>query len=140
MKWMKRFFERSFGTWEEGPIPPTRVGELATVFANEHPEATRAEWLQFSIKFAGEWYRAGYTRGFEHAERVPETHAGKLPPELLADQMDPDWRWRPTDVSVDLLDQPELTEERVLPGYDLDAAHARLHGEQVEDADEPSRE
>jgi hypothetical protein len=62
-------------------------------FANAHPKATRGEWIAFAAAHAGEAYRSGYVRGHEWAERDDEMRPD-VPPEVVADLVDPDWRWR----------------------------------------------
>jgi hypothetical protein len=86
-----RVAERVAGTWSEGPEPPPRFAEYVTDFANLHPKANRGEWARFATKMAGEAYRTGFQRGYEHVERDPEPGFQRLPPEIVADQEDPEW-------------------------------------------------
>lgn len=93
-KWVKKLAQKWLGEFYEGEEPPDRLGEQVLTFANLRPLATRGEWIDFSRAFAEECYRAGYLRGVEHAERDPLDPAEKSP-EQLADEIDPNWRWRP---------------------------------------------
>lgn len=91
MGWLRRLRERWIGTWEEGPDPPARLRAMVLDFANQHPRATRAEWTILAEGLAGEAWRQGWLRGYEHAERDPEWRPD-VPPEVLADWLDPAWR------------------------------------------------
>lgn len=95
VKWLRNRAEKWLGQHYEGPRAPDRLREEAIAFANMHPLATRAEWTEFAGRFAGQCYEAGYLRGLEWAERDPDAFDASLPPDMIADQMDPDWRWRP---------------------------------------------
>jgi hypothetical protein len=86
--------ERYLGTFHEGPTAPSRLHAMVIAYANLHPRATREEWVRFAAAHAQEAYRSGYARGFEWAERQT-SHVPNPPPEILADQLDPDWRWSP---------------------------------------------
>lgn len=97
---LRRLRERLLGEYYEGPDPPVRLAEMAMAFAEAHPRATRREWLQFAISHAGEAYRSGYLRGHEWAERDPEARVD-VPPDLAADLVDPDWRWRTPVLTAD---------------------------------------
>ena len=94
--------ERAAGSFYEGPEPPERLGEIVVAFANEHPHATRAEWVAFVIAHGGECYRSGYVRGFERAER--DYRDPEISPEDTADSLDPDWRWQP---GIELTGEPD---------------------------------
>lgn len=94
-RWLSRRAERFLDRYYEGPEPPLRIADLAIEFANLYPQATRAMWLRFATDHAREAYRAGYQRGYEYVERDPDFFRSDLPPDMIADQMDPDWRWRP---------------------------------------------
>ena len=101
-RWLLERLERAEGTYEESQAPPARIREAVISFANEHPRATRGEWIDFAAHFAEECYGSGYIRGVEWVERDPEAFENPtgLSPEELADQFDPTWRERPW--------QPEL--------------------------------
>jgi len=101
VKWLTRLRDKWLGNFYEGPEPPQRLREIVVVFANLHSRATRAEWLEFAAAHAEEAYRCGYVRGFENAERDPDPI--DVPPERLADQMDPSWRWQPNVLLTDPL-------------------------------------
>lgn len=93
MRWVRNLRERAFGTFEEGPDPPERLADAAEAFAAAHLRATRGEWIAFAAAHAGEAYRSGYVRGLEWAERDPEKRPD-VPPDMVADAVDPGWRWR----------------------------------------------
>lgn len=92
---VKRLAEGVAGTWYEGPEPPARLDALVVEFANQNPNATRQQWGDFARRLAAIAYRAGFQRGFEHVEREVEPGFQRLPPDLVADREDPDWRWSP---------------------------------------------
>jgi hypothetical protein len=97
-RWWRRRSEKAADTYYEGPEPPDRLRESATSFANMYPSATRKQFVEMAAELAAEAYRSGWVRGFEWAERDPDalgTINPKIPPEVIADQIDPDWRWRP---------------------------------------------
>lgn len=105
-KWLRDRLERWLQRYHEGPEMPQRIADMAIAFAQLYPTATRAQWLAFSAELARESYRSGYVRGFEYVERDPELWMPKVPPEELADQIDPDWRWRPIDMDRGI-EEPE---------------------------------
>ena len=111
-RFLARAVERLGDRWYEGPEPPPRFAEYVTDFANLHPKANRGEWARFATKMAGEAYRSGFQRGYEHVERDPEPGFQRLPPELVADQEDPEWR-DPTRriVAPDLSNPLDLVDE-----------------------------
>jgi hypothetical protein len=94
-KFLKRASERLFGTFEEGPTPPARLRQMVVEFLNANPRLTRREVAEFAGQLADNCYRAGYARGWESTVRDPHAPWRALPPELVADAHDPDWRWRP---------------------------------------------
>jgi len=94
MKWLRKAAEKYLERYKEGPEPPERLREMVVAFANTHPNATRMRWVEFAAEHAGEAYRSGYTRGYEYVERVPELWRPDIPPEDLADMIDPDWKWQ----------------------------------------------
>jgi hypothetical protein len=138
VKWLQRFWEKTIGTWNEGPDAPPRIRDMAITFANEFPQATREEWVKFATDLASVWYRQGYIRGFQYVERLPiPPYPGKLPPELVADQTDPDWRWRPAKLVVERVLEPyEPPADDVNAGIDLDEAWKRQHADAEEEADD----
>jgi hypothetical protein len=120
-KWLRGQAERWIEQHYEGPEPPARLGEQVLSFANMFPHATRGEWVTFAADFADQCYRSGYIRGVEWAERDPAAFDSKVPPEMIADQMDPDWRWRPAvvlelpagDVVPETYEQHEVIRDQV---------------------------
>jgi hypothetical protein len=88
----RRLSEKLDGTWNEGPELPPRMRREILDFANENPRATRAAWRAFCERVAETCWRAGHQRGFEHSERELEPGFQRLPPEIEADALDPDWR------------------------------------------------
>lgn len=107
VKWVRDRVEKWLGSFYEGPDPPKRLGEQVVAFANLRPLATRGDWIDFATNLAEECYRAGYLRGVEYTERDPEEPGG-ITPEEIADQIDPDWRWRP-------MIEVEFPREEVIP-------------------------
>ncbi len=95
VRWLKKKAEAWLGTYYEGPKAPERLREQVVAFANMYPTATRSQWVEFAGTFAAQSYEAGYLRGIEWVERDPDAFDPNLPPEVIADQIDPDWRWRP---------------------------------------------
>jgi hypothetical protein len=93
-KWIRAWLEKLIGCFYEGEVPPQRLREIVTVWANEHPHATRAEWLTMVEEWGDEVYRSAFLRGVEYVERDP-TFWKDIDPDLIADEIDPDWRWRP---------------------------------------------
>lgn len=93
-KWLRARLEKWAGTFYEGPEPPDRFRDHAVFFANLNPRATREEWVEFATELARETYSAGYMRGYEASEREQDEDDGntQLPPDLIADRLDPDWR------------------------------------------------
>jgi hypothetical protein len=104
-RFLKRTAERLFGTFEEGPRPPERLRQMVVEFLNAHPKLTRRQVGEFGAQLAENCYRAGYARGWESTVRDPAAPWRTLPPELVADLHDPDWRWRPA--LGDELENPE---------------------------------
>lgn len=91
LSFVKRAAEKIFGEWYEGPNPPERLLAMVEAFAKAYPHATRGEWIGFAAEQAREAYKAGWVRGIEYVERDPDWHPD-LPPEIIADMLDPDWR------------------------------------------------
>ena len=94
-RWLRDKFEQTIGVYYEGEEPPRRLREQVISFANLYPRATRAEWAEFAASFAEECYRAGYLRGVEWVERDEQRDPNAPTPEEIANDMDPDWIWRP---------------------------------------------
>lgn len=92
---VRKAAQKVAGVWYEGPKPPQRISKLVLDFAHLHPEATRREWVVFAAKLGQQCYRDGFTRGFENVERDPDPSYLELPPELVADAHDEQWRARP---------------------------------------------
>jgi hypothetical protein len=104
-KFLHRLFDKIFGEWDEGPEPPARLREMALLFAEMHPRATRREWVDFAARHAGEAYRTGWVRGFEATVREEEKPWAGDMPEHQADALMPGWRdrlLRPDGVVEDL--------------------------------------
>jgi hypothetical protein len=96
-RWWRKIRDALQARYYEGPQPPRRLNEIVLVFANEHPTATRLEWITFAIEHARESYRTGWIRGMEYTERSPEEQEAirNADPDAVADGLDPDWRWQP---------------------------------------------
>jgi hypothetical protein len=96
-RWWRKVRESLQARYYEGPHPPRRLNEIVLAFANEHPAATRLEWVTFAIEHARETYRTGWVRGMEYTERSPEerTAIRTADPDAAADMLDPDWKWQP---------------------------------------------
>jgi len=106
-RWIVRLFERLTNRWYEGPNPPKRIEDFAQVFANEHPFATVQDWKRFSEGLAAEFYRSGFTRGWEWNERGSEPWPA-VDPDVIADHLFPDWRWsQPVRVTSDMATVPK---------------------------------
>lgn len=70
MRLLRNTKERLLGTFEEGPVPPSRIRSGVELFARTNPKATIAEWTEFAASHAELSYRQGYVRGFERGERL----------------------------------------------------------------------
>jgi hypothetical protein len=94
LKLLRNGWQKLTERYYEGPVPPARFGEVAALFANDHPDATRLDWVMFASEHARRAYREGFLRGMEYTERDPEELRAlrTLDPESLADALDPDWR------------------------------------------------
>ncbi len=99
--WLRKKAEKFADSYYEGPEPPERLAHLVVAFVELYPNATRAEWMRFAIEHGNECYRSAYQRGVEYVERAPETWRPDIPPEVQADLIDPDWRWRPYDGGIE---------------------------------------
>lgn len=121
-KWLRARLEKWAGTFYEGPEPPERFRDHAVFFANLNPRATREEWVEFATELSRETYSAGYYRGYEASERErgDAEDFTTLPPDIIADQMDPEWR----NSDAVVLDFPEA----IVPES---VAHADLIREQM---------
>jgi len=113
-RWLRRSVERALNRYDEGPDAPSRLMDMVVDFANDNPHATRAEWTAFAGAHAAECYRAGWTRGAEYVERVPELWRPDVPPEAMADALDPDWRNSPSVLDDPGAPVPEVLDERRL--------------------------
>jgi|HubBroStandDraft_4_1064222.scaffolds.fasta_scaffold68050_2 hypothetical protein len=120
---MRDTFERLLGRFSEGPEPPARLAQLVVEFANANPRARRAEWVAMAKKVAEVAYRSGYVRGWEATVRDKEAPWRRLPPELVADTMDPDWRWRPV-LGEELANPDDFVEDEV-PAAPVDVQRHR---------------
>lgn len=131
-KFIRKVFEKTSARYYEGPEPPKRIEEHVFEFEKFYPNATREEWRAFATRHASNWYREGYMRGFEHAERHPDPYLSKLPPEFYADQQDPNWRWKPVDLET--LRSPLEEDDPLI--VDLDTTYAHRHGIPLVDGDD----
>lgn len=111
-RFLRNAAEKLAKRYYEGPQAPDRLLELVSAFRAENPNPSAAEWEEFSKKLAGYAYRAGWQRGYEWAERQgpDEKPWAKLPPEMVADFEDPDWRWRQAGPDLALPDEVEEIE------------------------------
>ena len=126
-KFVRNVVQRAAGVFHEGPNAPERLGEQVLDFANENPKATRKQWADFARAMASQAWREGFVRGWEHGERDPDPPWKNLPPELVADAHDPDWRWSPA-LGPDLALPEEVPEElEQAPELDL---RRHVHNEQ----------
>ncbi len=110
VKWLKKKAAVFAGTYEGGQDPPERLREQVIAFANMYPAATRGQFVDMAATLAEEAWRAGHLCGIEWAERDPNAFDPSLPPEVIADQIDPDWRWRP-------MSELELPADEVIPEH-----------------------
>jgi hypothetical protein len=118
-KFLRNVGEKLFGRFYDGPDAPEWILHLVDKFTQHYPKATRGEWALFSARIAAESYKAGYVRGFERSERDPEGMTSPaVPPELLADLSDPDWRGRP--VFGEELENPADYIPEEIPAAELD--------------------
>jgi hypothetical protein len=70
-RFLSRIAEKITDRYYEGPEEPQRLAEEVRLFRAMYPAASPEEWADFTARLAGNAYRAGYTRGFEYAERDP---------------------------------------------------------------------
>lgn len=105
-KWLRNRFEKWAGSFYQGPRPPEeRLRQQAIDFANMYPHATREQWVSFASGLAEEVWRSAWLQGVEWTERTD----ADLNPEVVMDQIDPDWRHSQ---AFDLEDP-----ERVVPDF-----------------------
>jgi hypothetical protein len=125
LKFIRDAWQKFTSRYYEGPEPPSRFGEIAALFANDHPDATRLDWTMFASEHARCAYREGFLRGMEYSERdLEELRALKdLDPETLADALDPNWR---TNDPVQLNEPEERIPERV--GTEAEEVERLLRG------------
>ena len=93
VRWLKNWAEKFAKRYYEGPEPPERLHTEIKAFAKMYPHATRAEWVEFATAHSGGAYEEGYVRGFEYVERDREAWYPDVDPEVIADAVDPGWRW-----------------------------------------------
>ncbi len=133
-RWIARRAENYLKTFYEGPEPPLRIADLAIEFANLYPTATRAQWLRFTTEHAREAYRSGYQRGFEYVERDPDFFVRHdRTPEMVADQIDPDWRWRPVDRGI-MVPEPDAVPKDEPDEYEETLRHIKMSLERAKQA------
>lgn len=118
-KLLRTLRDKALGTYHEGPELPERFKQLATEFGNLTPRATRREWAEFAVGLARMAWREAYVRGDERGVRDPNVAWRRLPPEYEADQIDPNWRWRPA-LGSELANPGDFVEdEQPAAGIDL---------------------
>ncbi len=101
---------------------------MVEAFADEHPKATRGEWLEFAQKHAAEAYRSGYMRGVEWTERDLERGIEALDPDQAAEEMAHGFEWEPPTTSLDLmLEEIVLEQVGPPPAHFTDADEAAAH-------------
>jgi len=92
-----RFFRRLAEWYLEQPRPgpelPAHYEIVVTDFANANPNATRAQWKEFSITMIGAAYADGYW-----AREREEIDIDMAKPDVVATQLDPEWRNNPLDL------------------------------------------
>jgi hypothetical protein len=71
-RWVRGWAERMLRRSYEGPEPPKRLEQEYRLFLLQHPLASPDEVHEHAIRFAEESYRAGWTRGYEAAQREEE--------------------------------------------------------------------
>lgn len=101
VKTLRNIYERVRGRFYDGPDPPRRLADMVVVFANMHPDATRAQWANFASLHAAECYRSGYVRGYEWCERDLDSRDPDVDPERLMEQMGHGWEWMDEPVELD---------------------------------------
>lgn len=121
VRWLRKLREKTLGTFFEGPEPPKRLRDLAIMFAETHPNATREAWVEFAGNHAEEAYKLGYVRGIEYTERAPEIWEPDISPEAMADAIDPEWINRPIQLTHPEGVVPEEMSEHELMSSQLDA-------------------
>lgn len=118
-KWLNKIAEKIVDRYYEGPQPPERLTQEARAFAALCPNATISEWADFAASLAKQSWREGWVRGFEHAERDPQPYRDDLPPDVLMDLIDRNWRDSPP-VAL-----PEPLRRVVPAALTLDELHER---------------
>lgn len=123
-RWLRRLWQRAFGTFYEGPSAPPRLRQMVRIFEEQHPFATRADYLDFAAKHAEEAYRTGYVRGLEWSERDVERAPEPVDPEQVLEEERHGWSLFPTDVERAV---EHLAEDPYPPGhaFDEDLGYAR---------------
>lgn len=91
-KWARKFVEKFFDEYYEGPSPPDRLRLEAQAYAAMNPNALISDWVDFAALLARQSWREGWVRGYENAERDPEPFRDDLPPDVVADMLDKTWR------------------------------------------------
>lgn len=122
----RNLVERVKGRFYEGPTPPTRLRDMAAAFANAHPRATRAEWLEFAARHAEEAYRSGHTRGVEWAERDLERRDPATDPERRMYDEGHGFDW--LDEPVQLARPDDAVQDVAAPGNALGEVEAHNRG------------
>lgn len=113
-----RFF-RKLAEWyldrpKPGPTIPGHYEIIVTDFANFNPRATRGEWHRFALSLANNAYTEGY---WAHAREEVEIDTGK--PDIVASQLDPDWREHVVDLENPDLIVKEHFEEPMLSADEI---------------------
>jgi len=90
-KFVRKVGEKLVGKYYEGPELPDRIRDMVVEFANDHPRATKGDWVDFATALLSETYEAGWLRGYERDARTYDWRPD-IAPEVLADMLDPTWR------------------------------------------------
>ena len=90
-KLVRKIGEKLVGKFYEGPELPSRLREMVVRFANEHPRATKGDWVEFTTSLLSETYESGWLQGVERTERTYDWRPD-IAPEILADMLDPGWK------------------------------------------------
>jgi hypothetical protein len=102
-RWFNDLYQRLRDRYYEGPNPPNRIVQIAELYADTHPRATRGDWIEFASNHAKEAYRAGWVRGFEWRERT-------MRGEIVREVDEADWEWESevelTDLEREVNDAP----------------------------------
>lgn len=128
VRFVGRLADKMRGTFYEGPEVPERFALVVAAFAEEHPRATRGEWLEFAQLHAAQAYQSGYMRGLEWTERDLERGIKAVDPDQVAEEMAHGFEWEPPATSLDLLlEEVVLDQVGAPPVHFTDADEAAAH-------------